>query len=86
MSQISVDDSPLSSTAPSVGGILNIASLAAAAAQMIEKQRQSEGGQLSQDLIDFTYKKEPTKCRSQKQVTKLDQKLDIHIKANFHGQ
>lgn len=44
MSQISVDDSPLSSTAPSVGGIMNIASLAVAAAQMIEKQRQSEGG------------------------------------------
>jgi hypothetical protein len=65
----SVDDSPWLSKLPTVEGMVNISS--AAAAQRKEKQRQSSGDELSsQDLLNLTSKKQSMERLSQKQVTK----------------
>jgi O6-methylguanine-DNA--protein-cysteine methyltransferase len=63
----SVDDSPWLSKLPSVEGMVNISS--AAAAQRKEKQRQSSGDELSsQDLLNLTSKKQSMERLSQKVV------------------
>jgi hypothetical protein len=63
----SVDDSPWLSKLPTVEGMVNISS--AAAAQRKEKQRQSSGDELSsQDLLNLTSKKQSMERLSQKVV------------------